>query len=106
VNSISIFLKDQAVATAIEHGLIAAGMSLPIIAAVNGLGSKSPTEILLDQQLADVILARRLGRRVRNTGLRLSLASFPHSRAKAGACSFRAVTEIRLRLRRSGRSYR
>jgi pilus assembly protein Flp/PilA len=33
-------LKDRAVATAIEHGLIAARMSLSIIAAVNGSGSK------------------------------------------------------------------
>ncbi len=38
----NIFLKfwaDQSGATAIEYGLIAAGISLAIIAAVNGLGS-------------------------------------------------------------------
>ena len=33
------FLADQAGATAIEYGLIAAGISLAIIAAVNSLGS-------------------------------------------------------------------
>jgi pilus assembly protein Flp/PilA len=33
------FLADQSGATAIEYGLIAAGISLAIIAAVNGLGS-------------------------------------------------------------------
>jgi pilus assembly protein Flp/PilA len=33
------FLDDQAGATAIEYGLIAAGISLAIIAAVNGLGT-------------------------------------------------------------------
>jgi pilus assembly protein Flp/PilA len=33
------FLQDQSGATAIEYGLIAAGISLAIIAAVNGLGS-------------------------------------------------------------------
>lgn len=33
------FLSDQSGATAIEYGLIAAGISLAIIAAVNGLGS-------------------------------------------------------------------
>ncbi|MGZ3309886.1 MAG: Flp family type IVb pilin [Xanthobacteraceae bacterium] len=33
------FLTDQSGATAIEYGLIAAGISLAIIAAVNGLGS-------------------------------------------------------------------
>jgi len=34
------FLRDERGATAIEYGLIAAGISLAIIAAVNGLGSK------------------------------------------------------------------
>ena len=33
------FLKDEAGATAIEYGLIAAGIALAIIAAVNGVGS-------------------------------------------------------------------
>jgi pilus assembly protein Flp/PilA len=32
------FVKDQAGATAIEYGLIAAGISIAIIVAVNGLG--------------------------------------------------------------------
>ena len=34
------FLKNESGATAIEYGLIAAGISLAIIAVVNGLGSK------------------------------------------------------------------
>ena len=33
------FLSDESGATAIEYGLIAAGIALAIIAAVNGLGS-------------------------------------------------------------------
>jgi pilus assembly protein Flp/PilA len=33
------FLSDESGATAIEYGLIAAGISLAIIAAVNGLGT-------------------------------------------------------------------
>jgi pilus assembly protein Flp/PilA len=33
------FLRDDSGATAIEYGLIAAGISLAIIAVVNGLGS-------------------------------------------------------------------
>jgi pilus assembly protein Flp/PilA len=37
---ISRFLRDEAGATAIEYGLIAAGISIAIIAAVAGLGSK------------------------------------------------------------------
>ena len=38
-NLIARFVKDEAGATAIEYGLIAAGISLAIIAVVNGLGS-------------------------------------------------------------------
>ena len=34
------FLADDSGATAIEYGLIAAGIALAIIAVVNGLGSK------------------------------------------------------------------
>jgi pilus assembly protein Flp/PilA len=38
------FLKDERAATAIEYGLIAAGIALAIIAAVNGLGRKLNTK--------------------------------------------------------------
>jgi pilus assembly protein Flp/PilA len=38
------FLADESGATAIEYGLIAAGISLVIISAVNGLGSKLNTK--------------------------------------------------------------
>ena len=38
------FVKDESGATAIEYGLIAAGISLAIIAVVNGLGSKLNTQ--------------------------------------------------------------
>jgi pilus assembly protein Flp/PilA len=34
------FLRNESGATAIEYGLIAAGISVAIIAVVNGLGSK------------------------------------------------------------------
>jgi pilus assembly protein Flp/PilA len=37
------FLKDEKAATAIEYGLIAAGISIAIIAAVNGLGTNLNT---------------------------------------------------------------
>ena len=33
------FLKDESAATAIEYGLIAAGISVAIIAVVNGIGN-------------------------------------------------------------------
>jgi pilus assembly protein Flp/PilA len=38
------FWKDESGATAIEYGLIAAGISLAIIAAVNGLGGQMNTK--------------------------------------------------------------
>ena len=37
------FVKDESGATAIEYGLIAAGISIAIIAVVNGLGTKLNT---------------------------------------------------------------
>jgi pilus assembly protein Flp/PilA len=39
MNFVARFLKDENGATAIEYGLIAAGISIAILAAVNGLGS-------------------------------------------------------------------
>lgn len=39
-NLLSSFLKDESGATAIEYGLIAAGISVAIIAVVQGLGTK------------------------------------------------------------------
>ena len=38
------FLADETGATAIEYGLIAAGIALAIIAVINGLGSKLNTK--------------------------------------------------------------
>jgi pilus assembly protein Flp/PilA len=43
-NLIARFVKDESGATAIEYGLIAAGISLAIIAVVNGLGSNLSTK--------------------------------------------------------------
>jgi pilus assembly protein Flp/PilA len=40
----SKFLSDESDATAIEYGLIAAGISIAIIVAVNGLGSTLNTK--------------------------------------------------------------
>ncbi len=39
-NVVTGFLKDETGATAIEYGLIAAGISVAIIAVVQGLGTK------------------------------------------------------------------
>jgi pilus assembly protein Flp/PilA len=44
IRVLKAFLADEAGATAIEYGLIAAGIALAIIAAVNGLGSKLNTK--------------------------------------------------------------
>ncbi len=43
-NLIARFVKDEFGATAIEYGLIAAGISLAIIAVVNGIGSSLNTK--------------------------------------------------------------
>jgi pilus assembly protein Flp/PilA len=43
-NMFRAFLADESGATAIEYGLIAAGISLAIITAVNGLGAKLNTK--------------------------------------------------------------
>jgi pilus assembly protein Flp/PilA len=43
MNILKRFLHDQSGATAIEYGLIAAGISVAIIAVVQGLGSKLDT---------------------------------------------------------------
>jgi pilus assembly protein Flp/PilA len=40
VRVLKSFLADESGATAIEYGLIAAGIALAIIATVNGLGTK------------------------------------------------------------------
>jgi pilus assembly protein Flp/PilA len=42
-NLVSRFLKDESGATAIEYGLIAAGIAIAIIAAVQGVGTKLST---------------------------------------------------------------
>jgi len=42
-NLVSRFVKDESGATAIEYALIAAGIALAIIAAVQGVGSKLAT---------------------------------------------------------------
>ena len=39
-NLVSRFIKDESGATAIEYGLIAAGIAIAIITAVNGVGSQ------------------------------------------------------------------
>jgi len=47
------FVKDQSGATAIEYGLIAAGISVAIIAVVNSLGSQlKATFTTVSSQLA------------------------------------------------------
>lgn len=43
MKSFKRFLQDQTGATAIEYGLIAAGISVAIIAVVNGLGTQLNT---------------------------------------------------------------
>jgi pilus assembly protein Flp/PilA len=44
MNIIRKFLADETAATAIEYGLIAAGISLAIISVMNGIGSRLNTK--------------------------------------------------------------
>ena len=44
--TLKAFLADESGATAIEYGLIAAGIALAIITAVNGLGAKLNTKFV------------------------------------------------------------
>ncbi len=43
------FLADESGATAIEYGLIAAGIALAMITVVNGLGFQAQHQIYVDQ---------------------------------------------------------
>jgi pilus assembly protein Flp/PilA len=43
-NLVSRFVKDESGATAIEYGLIAAGISIAIISVVNGMGKTLSTK--------------------------------------------------------------
>jgi len=43
-NIVSRFMKDESGATAIEYGLIAAGIAVAIIAAVNSVGTALDTK--------------------------------------------------------------
>ena len=43
INLVKRFVKDESGATAVEYGLVAAGISVAIIAVVQGLGSKLNT---------------------------------------------------------------
>jgi pilus assembly protein Flp/PilA len=43
IDTVIKFLRDENAATAIEYGLIAAGISVAIISIVNGLGTKLHT---------------------------------------------------------------
>ena len=47
-NCVLRFVKDEFGATAIEYGLIAAGIAIAIITAVNGLGTKAVDQLRYD----------------------------------------------------------
>jgi pilus assembly protein Flp/PilA len=52
-NLVTCFVEDESGATAIEYGLIAAGISVAIIAVVNSLGSQLKTTFsTISSQLA------------------------------------------------------
>ena len=62
-NLVSRFVSDKSGATAIEYGLIAAGISVAIIAVVQGLGAKLNTTFTKDQNAAEIISASTVSER-------------------------------------------
>ena len=54
-NLVSRFVKDESGATAIEYGLIAAGISVAIIAVVQGLGTKLKSDLHVGSERAQLI---------------------------------------------------
>ena len=71
---IARFVKDESGATAIEYGLIAAGIALAIIAAVNGLGTNlNNTFTSINTSLRQVRI------RVPNSPIRLIMARWKRS---------------------------
>ncbi len=52
---ISKFLADQSGATAIEYCLIAAGLSIVILVAVNGIGTTRERQVHVGQFVAEII---------------------------------------------------
>jgi pilus assembly protein Flp/PilA len=46
MKTLKAFLADESGATAIEYGLIAAGIALAIISVINGLGAKLNTKFV------------------------------------------------------------
>jgi pilus assembly protein Flp/PilA len=84
------FLSDESGATAIEYGLIAAGIALAIIAAVNGLGTTLNTQFHLDQHLlsknfnsspSQAIAQQRTGFRVMVLSRHADQSQFPKGMA-------------------------
>ena len=58
MSKVTAFLKDESGATAIEYGLIAAGISVVIIATVNAIGSSLNAKFDYIANSAEVILLR------------------------------------------------
>jgi pilus assembly protein Flp/PilA len=48
INFLKRFVQDESGATAVEYGLVAAGISVAIIAVVQGLGSKLSSTFVHD----------------------------------------------------------
>jgi pilus assembly protein Flp/PilA len=55
---VSRFLKDESGATAIEYGLVAAGISVAIVAVVHGIGSKLTITFHLAHRIGGIDIPR------------------------------------------------
>ena len=74
-NLVSRFVKDESGATAIEYGLIAAGIAIAIITAVQGVGTKLSAELQHDLDLAQVSVVRSRVKGLGNAGAFIVLAA-------------------------------
>ena len=88
-NLVSRFVKDESGATAIEYGLIAAGIAIAIITAVNGVGTKLSDELQQHLDLAQVSVVRSCVRGLGNAGAFIVLAAVEYRAAKVrrGCCT-------------------
>ena len=88
-NLVSRFVKDESGATAIEYGLIAAGIAIAIITAVQGVGTKLSQQLRHDLDLAEISDRRNLLQGPRSTGAFVVCGSLGFPQAVAGGAGGR-----------------
>ena len=88
-NLVSRFVKDESGATAIEYGLIAAGIAIAIITAVQGVGTKLSQNFGTISTSLKISDRRNLLRGPRSTGALVVCGSLGFPQAVAGGAGGR-----------------